>query len=141
MKKIQIFIALLGIVTILGSCSSDDAPYIIFNDQHGEINTSDIIDVALNSNMELFVSAGFEEAKGEHNMIHYERQINDGTIVDLTFTGTLDILTVGVHNNLIIEKAQISLSFDEETVVPGDMVKIIARDNGTLRNTVVFKIK
>ncbi len=141
MKTIYTLAILLGISLFFTSCGSDDEPYIVFRDSNGNAINAPVITVPLNSERDLYIDIGYEEAKGEHNMIHYERQINDGQVIDLTFTGTLDILTVGVHNNLLIEKAKIYLDFNENRVSRGSHVTVIIRDNGSLRRTLVFEVE
>ncbi|MCD7901264.1 MAG: hypothetical protein LUH22_15780 [Bacteroides sp.] len=141
MKKLPLLFVLLSMLYSFSSCHSDDEPYIHFKTADGEIITNKTIPVNLNSEIELYVDIGYEEARDENNLIHYERKIDDGQVIDLTFTGDLDILTIGAFNNLLIEKSKINLSFNEGGVESGSIVTIIVRDNGRLMNTLIFEVR
>lgn len=141
MKTTNILAALVGMILFFTSCGSDDEPYIVFKYGDGTVINSAVVPVELGSELELYVDIGYEEARGEHNLIHYERRIDDGVLVDLAFTGTLKILSIGVFNNLNIERSRIRLDFSEERVSHGSQVMVIVRDNGSLRRTLVFEVE
>lgn len=139
MEKYFLPLLFVSFLFIFSSCRNEkDEPYIRFRDKDGQ-EYSERVMVPLNTDLKLFVYIGYEE-KGENNLIHYERSIDGSPFSDITFTGTLDILSVGRFNNLLTEKASIDISFNEERVSEGSVVQIRVRDSGTLSKTITFEV-
>lgn len=147
MKKYSIFVLLASVVILFSACKGDEEPYIVFKDSSGNALSADTQYISLNSIKTITVESGFIEKKKEHNMIHYQMQIDNSPEYDLLFYPTIfKINTVGVYNNLTTEKAQIVLSFNEspfknKTIEEGTVIKISVFDDKSLQKSVLFKIQ
>ena len=147
MKKYSIFILLASVMVLFSACKGDEEPYIRFKDSSGGVLSAGTHYISGNSMEIITVESGFIEKKKEHNMIHYQLQIDNSAKYDLIFYPNIfKITAIGAYNNLSTEKAQITLSFNEapfnkNTIGEGTVIKITAFDDKSLRNSVLFKIQ
>ena len=123
------------------SCTQpEDTPYIIFKNAAGDVIISDAWNVNIDTVELLYIECGFVE----DGHILYERQIDDEpTRHDLIFEQSEDIkiVSVGTKNNLCIENAIISTTFDSRFMTHGSSVKITVRDRSEMAKTFTYIVR
>ena len=123
------------------SCKrNEDAPYITFRNAMGDIITSDAWNVNLDTTERLYIECGFVEG----GYIFYERQIDNNPNIDLIFDRSNDIIILSnneIRNNLRIEKAVISTTFNRELMSHGSEVKIGVRDRSKMAKTFTYIVR
>lgn len=132
---------LSGLIIFGFACSdSDDDPYIIIKDAAGEIIASGtIIPVNVNDEVKIYTEIGYEETDDVDT--HYEWKIDDEPFKKYSSSDGLDITTLGRHNNLSIQKAELSIDFTEDIVRKGSTVIIRIRDKTIASKQVIFEVK
>jgi len=140
-KTLQPFLLMFLFFSIVFiSCKqNEDPPYIIFKNAAGDIIISDAWRVELDTTDLLYIECGFVEG----GYILYERQIDDGPNSDLVFELSDDIeISFGeVRNNLRIENAVISTTFDSQFMTHGSEIKITVRDRSEMAKTFTYIIQ
>ena len=142
MKQKFIFSGLLLFLAVafIACAQNEDTPYIIFKNTAGDIIISDAWNVNLGTTELLYIECGFVE--GGH--IIYERQMGDELERhDLVFEQSedIEILTVRTKNNLRIENAIISTTFDSVFMTHSSEVKITVRDRSEMAKTFTYIVR
>ena len=141
MKRNTVFYLLLLFWIAFTSCKpNEETPYILFKNTAEDIILSDTWNVPLNTTELLYIECGFVE-KGH---ILYERQVDDEPERhDLIFEKSEDIkiLSKKRRNNLRIETAVISTTFDNTLMSQGSEVKITVRDRSEMGRTFTYVVR
>ncbi len=131
----SIFIA-LGIFFILQSCNEPEQdPYIVFKDSDANVITVDTIEVESASVQELLIETGFHGSSPR-----YLRQINNGEIIDISTSDDVYVLSHG-YSTIDFEKVELTTNISEMNLASGSIIRITARIETDLSQSIYYKIK
>ena len=135
----QQYLTILLAFLFISCVQNEDAPYITFKNAAGDIITSNAWKAKLDTTELLYIECGFVEG----GYILYERQVDDGPNFDLVFgqSNDIKILSSEVKNNLHIEKAVISTTFDSDFMKQGSEVKITIRDRSEMAKNFTYIVQ
>ncbi len=139
-RKFIFFLIVSSLTVIFSSCQEEEKePYIIFKNADGDIILSDAWNVILDTTELLYIESGFPE----DGYMFYERQIDDGPVRDLIYEQSEDvkILFAGIDQNLHLENAVISTTFDSELMNDSSLVKITVRDRSEMAKTFTYIVR
>jgi hypothetical protein len=134
--KFRSFITIFSAIILLISCEKEkqDLSIVIKNGDGIEI-TGDTVTVSINTVHQTLVDVTFRGASPK-----YLRQIDQGNIEQLSKHEDYELISNGINNSGDFEKVVITTSFSDTLVHTGSIVKISARIDTDLVESVFYKV-